>query len=454
VSSAINQSSLNYDSVLRSAQPRYGGITLSGWLAIVSVTGLMVVIFWFNLTRLWGKTNPFNGEGDWGHAIVVPLIGLYYLFLNRDELLKEKVEPLLLTGGFRGRVWGAAGLLGVAAGAYVLGPVLVPSQGEILQKGAMGLAGMAGLVLVLNWGIAMILAGLVFFAAAIWPVQNDYFKDLGMVATLFGVVLTLCGWGVMRIAWFPIVFLICALPWPGLFYSWVAGPLQLLAAQAAVFVLQVSGVDAFQSGTKINIGARVLNVAEACAGLKSLMTFVTLGAALAFLSTRPLWQKLFVVAMAVPVAIFCNVMRVAGQGLLDHYVSPQLSENFAHQFVGIVMLIPAFFILGLLLWTLDQLFVDEADEETARAAAMAGKASVGLAMVASSPGVIVAVKRAPTTTAPAAVATIASPAPVAGTAAGAVAATPTFIPPSPPRVPPPGFVPPSATSETVTKERP
>src|SRR5690606_19673495 len=140
-----------------------------------------------------------------------------------------------------------------------------------------------------------------------------------MVIALFGLVLALCGWDVMKVTWFPIVFLICALPWPGLVYSWVAGPLQVIAAKVAVRVLEFTGVTSYVSGTKIFIygdgGAlRTLNVAEACAGLKSLMTFVTIGAALAFLSARPLWQKLIITLSAIPIAIFCNTMRVSGQG--------------------------------------------------------------------------------------------------------------------------------------------
>ena len=414
MTTAQSPSSLSYAQPSPLDAPRYGGISLHGWLAIGSVTALMVTIFWYNLTRIWLKTNPINGEGEWGHAVVVPVIGLYYLYLNRDELLKAEVKPLLLTGALAGRLWGAAGLLVAAAIAYLVGPSLIPSQADIVQSGALGLAGLAAMVLLLNWGIAMMLFGLLFFAYGIYPGQNDYFKDLGMVATLFGVVLTLCGWQVMRIAWFPIAFLICALPWPGLFYSWVAGPLQVLAAKVAVFVLQIAGVDAFQSGTKINMGQRVLNVAEACAGLKSLMTFVTVGAALAFLSTRPLWQKLFVVAMAVPVAVFCNVMRVAGQGLLDHFVSPELSENFAHQFVGLVMLVPAFFILALILWILDQLFVDEADEQTARAALEAQRRANA---AKTSRDVLTAAPRIATTPT-AASGTVASNTPATPTAAG------------------------------------
>src|SRR5439155_15636362 len=126
------------------------------------------------------------------------------------------------------------------------------------------------------------------------------------------------------------------------------------------------GVNAARYGTKIQMimpggVIRDLNVAEACAGLRSLMTFITVGAAIAFLSTRPLWQKIVITVSAIPIAIFCNVMRVSGQGLLDHYVSRQLSESFAHQFVGLVMLIPAFFLILLVGWILDHIFIEETD---------------------------------------------------------------------------------------------
>jgi exosortase/archaeosortase family protein len=77
---------------------------------------------------------------------------------------------------------------------------------------------------------------------------------------------------------------------------------------------------------------------------------------------RPLWQKLIIVLSAIPIAIFCNVMRVSGQGLLDHYFSEKLSEGFAHAFVGLIMLLPAFFLILLVCWILDQLFVEEVDE--------------------------------------------------------------------------------------------
>ena len=59
-------------------------------------------------------------------------------------------------------------------------------------------------------------------------------------------------------------------------------------------------------------------------------------------------------------------MRVAGQGLLDHYGSHEWSESFAHQFVGLVMLLPAVLLLLALGWILDNLFIEEVDKRSIR----------------------------------------------------------------------------------------
>lgn len=291
------------------------GLPVTAWVKIGIVTVLMAATFRFNLVRLWFKTNPFNGEPNWRHAVCVPLIGLYYLYVHRDDLLAARVR----------HVWS---------------------------------------------GLLVLIGGVLIFGYGIWPGQNDFVKDIGMVIAVFGVVLLLAGWNVMKVAWFPIVFLLCALPWPDQLYSAVASPLQHLAARMAVGTLRLSGVEAYNSGTKISVtgvggAVRTLNVAEACAGLRSLMTFISVGAAVAFLSVRPFWQKLIVVASAVPIAVFCNVLRVCGSGLLDQK-SHELSEGFAHQFVGMIMLIPGFFMILLVGWLLDRIFVEEIERNPSR----------------------------------------------------------------------------------------
>jgi exosortase len=366
------------------AEPLVLGLKRSVWIQIGVITLLFGALFWPNLRRLWDKTNPIYGEANWGHAVCIPLIGLYYLWVNREKLLQH--EPLMQESDRTKRRGAGPRVLAMLAVALILPIGLVHEEA---RKFFVPAAGVAGVLLLVSIAICLLrntqplvdrldrhsaawfggfimIFGIAVFQYAIFPGQNDFLKDLGMVITLFGVVLAVAGWHVMKVAWFPIVFLICGIPWPGLVYSKIAGPLQQLAANVAVWTLQLTGVEANVGGTKISmIGGdgnwRTLNVAEACAGMRSLMTFISVAAAVAFLSGRPLWQKIIVVIFAVPIAISCNVMRVSGQGLLDRYVSHSLSENFAHQFVGLIMLIPAFLLILLVGWILDQIFVEQID---------------------------------------------------------------------------------------------
>jgi exosortase/archaeosortase family protein len=240
-----------------------------------------------------------------------------------------------------------------------------------------------------------------------------------------------------------------------------------------VDVLKLTGVESFCDGTKIIIyntppmPQRVLNVAEACAGMRSLMTFISVAATIAFLSARPLWQRIMIVVSAVPIAIFCNMARISGQGLLDHYVSPKWSESFAHQFVGTMMLLPAFFLILAVGYILDKLFIEETDgddeanqrikavvavsgtvKRSSAPAAAASSASLSpkVAAVTSVPLVGQTPAAKPTVIAPAPKPVVAAPKPVAPavTPKPAVAApgsaAPVAAKPAPVR--PPGSVPP------------
>src|SRR5947209_20602594 len=106
-------------------EPMFYGLGASAWLKTAVVAGLMIATFRFNLLRLWLKTNPVNGEPNWRHAVCVPLIGLYYLYVNRDDLLKAKLRH--------------------------------------------------------SWsGLGILVGGILLFAYGIWPGQNDFIKDFGM----------------------------------------------------------------------------------------------------------------------------------------------------------------------------------------------------------------------------------------------------------------------------------
>jgi len=367
------------------------GLPVSAWViagVVVFICALPGVgLFWSNLQRLWLKTNLYNGSAEWAHATLVPLIGIYYLYLNLDELKRTKAKPVLL-GDFSKWRWisSATCILGGLV-TWFVGPIILSNFGYEFKMLGQGLIAMGVAAGVLDWGLATLLGGLMTYAFGIYPGQNDYVKDLGMVMTLFGVVLTLCGWQIMKIAYFPILFLICALPWPGLFYSKLAMPLQDLAAGVGVGVMQLIGVDASKEGTSIWLTfppstgkpAAAINVAEQCAGLKSLMTFVSIAAAIGYLSNRVLWQKLTIVASAIPIAILCNTFRVTLMGAATYWGFDEILTGFTHQFAGMLLLIvPGTLLLLLVTWAVDKLVVEEADDENpliVRRSADAGKAS-------------------------------------------------------------------------------
>ncbi|MEO6434402.1 MAG: hypothetical protein ABIP55_01400, partial [Tepidisphaeraceae bacterium] len=80
----------------RAASSLWLGLSMETWVKVSVLGPLFIAVYWLVLRWLWDKTNPIYGEANWGHAICIPVVGLYYLYINRDELLKQPVEPLLL----------------------------------------------------------------------------------------------------------------------------------------------------------------------------------------------------------------------------------------------------------------------------------------------------------------------------------------------------------------------
>jgi exosortase len=140
-----------------------------------------------------------------------------------------------------------------------------------------------------------------------------------------------------------------------------------LAAKVAAFLLSlVGGLEASASGVVIDVvyrGQRLeppLNVAEACSGMRLLMAFLALGVAMAYLHYRPVWQRLVLLASTVPIAIFCNIVRVTVTGFIYILIDPKYAQGIYHNILGLAMLPLAFGLYGVLAWFMSNLFVEEA----------------------------------------------------------------------------------------------
>ncbi len=281
-----------------------------GWIWLAVITILFGLFFHTILRRSLNFAIAYSNE--WSHIPLIPLISMYYVFQNKEQLMQTARR--------------------------------------------------------LYWpGLLIVFFGLFGYAWWIYPGRNDMFQGYSLILTLFGVVLFLLGPRMMGILWFPIFYLVFSVRISQKLWDSISWNLQWIAAMGAAFMLKLIGVfiglDAHLRGSTIDLiyGNRPiepLNIAEACSGLRMLMAFLALGVAMAFLFNRRWWQRLVMILMAVPIALFINVLRVTALGLISLYDNSLIHGDF-HIFIGMTMLVPAAGLFLLLGWILDHIIIYE-----------------------------------------------------------------------------------------------
>jgi exosortase len=259
-----------------------------------------------------------------------------------------------------------------------------------------------------------------------------YLQRTSLVLILAGTVLYFWGFNLLRLLIVPLFLLLLAIPIPAIIFNKIAFPLQLFASRCAVWAMTFFDIPVLRQGNVIELmplGAREtkkLEVVEACSGIRSLMTLVTLAVVFAYF-THPrddedqnpcddgqnhlrkrvakdespttlekreppanaggsdmmrrlhdygFWRSTIIVVSAVPIAIFTNALRVSGTGVLARYYGTKVADGFFHSFSGWVIYVVAFLMLFGVGWILDR--VNPA-KPAARKAAVKLPATVKLA---------------------------------------------------------------------------
>jgi len=223
----------------------------------------------------------------------------------------------------------------------------------------------------------MLFAMVVYAASIRW--KYGYPQPLSILVLIAGVVLLIRGWRTLWLTAFPIAFLFLAIPPPARIYRHVTQPLQQIAAIVSAYLLNAlpGVIEVERAGVNLAFymeggHSGTFTVAGACSGMRSLMAFVALGLAIAYVSRRPLWHRIILCVCVVPVAVFCNILRVIITGSLQMYGHEELAGGSSHAILGLLM-----FALGIsfylaVLWVLDHLFVEGPDESDADGAMPAG----------------------------------------------------------------------------------
>jgi len=206
-----------------------------------------------------------------------------------------------------------------------------------------------------------------------------FVQRLSLVLMLASVVVYFFGVRLMRFVAVPLFLLLLAIPIPQIVFNKIAFPLQLFASRCAVAAMSFFSIPVLRQGNVIELmplGAtepKKLAVVEACSGIRSLMTLVTLAVIYAYFTTPGGYARLrragretsayrsfaiirpiLLVLSAVPIAILTNALRVSGTGVLAHYYGTRVADGFFHSFSGWVVYIAAALLLFATGWILDR----------------------------------------------------------------------------------------------------
>ena len=240
-----------------------------------------------------------------------------------------------------------------------------------------------------------------------------FVQRLSLVLLVTSIAIYFFGFRILRLLAVPMFLLVLAIPIPQILFNRIAFPLQLFASSCAVEAMTLFNIPVLRQGNVIELmplGAKEpkrLAVVEACSGIRSLMTLVTLAVVYAYF-TRPknpanlglssphnssaskrdklrfggdfnFWRSLILVIAAVPIAILTNAVRVSGTGVLAHYYGTKVADGFFHSFSGWVIYIAAaalLFATGCVLDRSQKLFRGGLPPAQSRGAAILNQATV------------------------------------------------------------------------------
>ncbi|SHI15731.1 exosortase/archaeosortase family protein [Desulfofustis glycolicus] len=170
---------------------------------------------------------------------------------------------------------------------------------------------------------------------------------VAMILFLGASIIFMFGWHVFRVCAFPLFLLFFMIPVPGQIYANLTIPLQLFVTKIAVFLVSLINIPIHNQGNVIYLTDHTLEVVQACSGLRSIMTLLTVGAIVAYFGLTGFILRVILFFSAIPIAIMLNVLRVLLIIFSFHYFNFDLTEGVVHTITGV-----AVFIFSLILFLL------------------------------------------------------------------------------------------------------
>ena len=197
------------------------------------------------------------------------------------------------------------------------------------------------------WGLVITALGLGVLVVGVLGVEL-FLSRVSLLIVIAGLVIFFRGWGWFRAILFPWALLILMIPIPTIIFNQITFPLQILASKAAAFALPLAGVPVLREGNVINLPAMPLEVAQACSGIRSLLSLGTLAIIYGYLMESRNSLRAVLALASIPIAVIANSLRIVGTGLLVQYWDPDKAEGFFHAFSGWLIFVVSLGLLFLL----------------------------------------------------------------------------------------------------------
>src|SRR5258708_98315 len=175
-----------------------------------------------------------------------------------------------------------------------------------------------------------------------------FLSRLSLLIVLAGLIVLFFGWDFFRALLFPWAFLLLMIPVPAIVFNQITFPLQLLASKVASTTFPWMGGPVLREGNVIVLPAMALEVAEACSGIRSLMSLTTLTVIYGYLMEKRVGVRVLLAVASIPIAVAANSLRIVGTGLLVQYWDPEKAEGFFHEFSGWLIFVVSLVMIYLL----------------------------------------------------------------------------------------------------------
>lgn len=193
-------------------------------------------------------------------------------------------------------------------------------------------------------GLAIVVAGLAALVAGTLGAEI-FLTRASLLCVVAGAIVFFAGPRHLRLMAFPLALLALSIPLPALLQLRITLPLQLLASAGAEAGLTALAIPVLREGNVLVLATGTLQVAEACSGIRSLVSLVAVALVVAQASDRRMGARVAIVAAAIPIAVAINAIRVLITALVAERFGTAVATGAAHEVIGWLLFIGAFLLV-------------------------------------------------------------------------------------------------------------